>query len=107
MAENLDNSHDETDPISPEEADRKGKVNIIKQIIDDPEVQSIIKGALLQETIKNAIFMSAFLVGILFIFNAIKQMASLGPIFDLLCGIAMVFIGAYYILFSMRSAKKN
>lgn len=107
MDKNVDNTDDKADPISPEEADRKGKVNIVRGVVNDPEVQGVIKEALLKETVKNAIFMSAFLVGILFIFNAIKQMAGLGPIFDLTCGVAMVLVGAYYILSSMRSAKKN
>ena len=105
MGKNTDNSRDETDSINPEEADREGKVNIVKNIMNDPEVQGIIKQSLLHETIKNAIFMSAFLVGIMFIFNAVKQIAGQGPYFDLVCGMALVFIGAFYILSSMRHAK--
>jgi len=107
MGQATHNEDDQTDSISPEEADRKGKINIVKNVVNDPEVQNIIKGAMLTETIKNAIFMSAFLVGIIFIFNAIKAIIGLGPVFDLLCGIAMVAVGAYYILSSMRSVKKN
>lgn len=91
--------------VTPEEADRKGKINIVRGIINDNEVQQVIKTALLRETIKNSIFMSAFLVGIIFIFNAIKQITAQGPYFDLFCGMALVFIGAIYLLFSIHNAK--
>jgi hypothetical protein len=104
MGQELDTEHDETDL---EEADRKGKVNIVKNVVNDPEVQNIIKGAMIRETVKNGILMSAFLVGIIFIFNAVKQILGVGPLFDLSCGIAMVAIGAYYILFSMRGTRKK
>lgn len=83
----------------------KGAVNIVGDVLDDPRIKRMIKKTLLPETIKNAIFMSAFLVGIMFIFNAVKQITGQGPYFDLVCGIALVFIGSICILSSMHSAK--
>lgn len=86
---------------------KKGAANIVTEVLADPEVQNIIKGSLLRETIKNGLFMSVFLVGILYIFNAIKQITNQGPYFDMGAGVALVFIGTIYILSSMHPSTRG
>jgi len=105
MAKNPDNSHDETDPISPEEADRKGKVNVVKGIMNDPEVQGIIKESLLRETIKNAILMSCLLVGLLKIYDVMKTLINFNWIGDLIISIILIAIGLSYTVPSLLKRK--
>ena len=106
MVKNLDFEDAEADSISPEEADRKGKVNIVKGIVNDPEVQGIIKESLLRETIKNAILMSCLLIGLLKIYDVAKTLINFNWIGDLAIGLILVFIGLYYTIPSLFKKKK-
>ena len=95
-----------TDSVTPEEADRKGKVNIVKGIVNDPEVQNIIKESLLRETIKNAIFMSAFLVGLLKLYDVAKILINFNWVGDLIVSLILLSVGLFYTLPSLFKKKK-
>ena len=106
MGKKLDNANDKTDSVSPEEADRKGKVNIVKGIMDDPEVQGIIKESLLRETVKNAIIMSCLLVGLLKIYDVAKTLINFNWVGDLIVSLILLSVGLFYTLPSLFK-KKN
>ena len=105
MAENSYNSHDEADPITPEEADRKGKVNVVKGIMNDPEVQGIIKESLLRETIKNSLLMACILVGLLKLYDVIKTLVNFNWIGDLIISVILIAIGLSYTVPSLLKRK--
>lgn len=90
-----------------EEADRKGKVNIVKSIMDDPEVQGIIKQSLLRETIKNSIVLTCFLVGLLKLYDVSKTVIGFDWKGDLLISIILVSAGSMYMVKNTLSMKRN
>ncbi len=106
MAEDIGSPHDKTDPISPEEADRKGKVNIVKGIIDDPEVQGIIKESLLRETVKNSLVMACIFVGLLKLYDVAKTVINFNWAGDLIISLILITIGFSYMLPALFK-KKN
>lgn len=106
MVKKVDSENAKADSISPEEADRKGKVNIVKGIVNDPEVQNIIKESMLRETIKNAIFMSAFLVGLLKLYDVAKTLTNFNWVGDLIVSLILLSIGLFYTLPSLFKKKK-
>jgi len=105
MAKNLDFTHDETDSVSPEEADRKGKVKIIKGIVNDPEVQSIIKGSLIRETIKNSLLMACILVSLLKLYDVAKILINFNWIGDLIVSLVLLSIGLIFTLPNLLKKK--
>jgi hypothetical protein len=106
MAKNNHFEDDKTDPVSPEEADRKGKVNVVKGIMNDPEVQGIIKESLLRETIKNAILMSCLLVGLLKLYDVGKTLINFNWVGDLIISLILIAIGLSYTVPSLLKKKK-
>lgn len=106
MVKKSDFENAKADSVTPEEADRKGKVNIVKGIVNDPEVQGIIKESLLRETIKNAIFMSAFLVGLLKLYDVAKTLINFNWVGDLLVSLILLSVGLFYTLPSLFKKKK-
>jgi len=107
MGKNTDNSCDETDPVSPEEADRKGKVNIVKSIMDDPQIRALIKNALLPETIRSSLIFACFIVGVLKLYDVAKILIGFNVIGDLIIGLALFTIGLIYLLPILIKSKKN
>jgi hypothetical protein len=81
-----------------EEADRKGKINIVRGIINDNEVQQVIKTALLRETIKNSILMACLLVGLLKLYDVAKILIGFNWVGDLLISIILILVGLIYML---------
>lgn len=98
MGKNVDFDNAETDPVSPEEADRKGKVNIIKGIMNDPEVQALIKEPLLRETIKNSLILTCILVGFLKLYEVAKVVINFNWVGDLIMSLILITIGFTYLL---------
>jgi len=95
-----------TDSISPEEADRKGKVNIVKGIVNDPEVQNIIKNSLIRETVKNSMLMACILVSLLKLYDVAKILTNFNWVGDLLVSLILLSIGLFFTLPSLFK-KKN
>jgi hypothetical protein len=98
MAKNNHSEDDKTDTVTPEEADRKGKVNIVKGIMDDPEVQGIIKESLLRETVKNSLVMACIFVGLLKLYDVAKTVINFNWIGDLIISLILITIGFSYML---------
>jgi len=105
MGKSTDSSDDETDPVSPEEADRKGKVNIIKGIMNDPEVQALIKEPLLRETIKNSLILTCILVGFLKLYEVAKVVINFNWVGDLIMSLILITIGFTYMLKNLRKKR--
>jgi len=105
MGKNVDFDNAETDPVSPEEADRKGKVNIIKGIMNDPEVQALIKEPLLRETIKNSLILTCILVGFLKLYEVAKVVLNFNWVGDLIMSLILITTGFTYMLKNLRKKR--
>lgn len=90
-----------------EEADRKGKINIVKGIMNDKEVQQIIREPLLKETIKNSIIMACFLLGLFKLYEAFKTALQFGWEIDATMGFLMFLVGLIYVVKNTILGKKN
>jgi hypothetical protein len=96
----------EADSVSPEEADRKGKVNIVKNIMGDPEVQALIKEPLLRETIKNSLVMACIFVGFLKLYEVAKVVINFNWVGDLIMSLILITIGFTYMIPPLLKKKK-
>ena len=90
-----------------EEADRKGKINIVRGIINDNEVQQVIKTALLRETIKNSILMACLLVGLLKLYDVAKILIGFNWVGDLLISVILILVGLIYMLKTILIGQHN
>ena len=108
MAKNKHKKHDEKpEVVSPEEADRRGKINVIRGIVNDPEFQNMIRAPLLKETIKNSTIMACFLVGLLKLYEVTKEVIKFGWQIDLVVSLLLVFVGLIYIMRNTVFGNKN
>ena len=107
MAQKKHQNGDDPEIEKIEEADRKGKVNIVKSIMNDPEVQGIIKQSLLRETVKNAITMSCLLIGLLKIYDVAKILINFNWVGDLIIATILLGVGLIYLFQTMFTSKKN
>ena len=108
MAEKKHKKHDEEHPvITPEEADRRGKINVVRGIVNDPEFQKMIRAPLLKETIKNSTIMACFLVGLLKLYEVAKEVIKFGWQVDLVVSFMLVLVGLIYIVRNTLFGKKN
>jgi len=90
-----------------EEANRKGAKNVIGDILSDPEVQGMIKGALLRETVKNSMVMACILVSALKIYDVAKILIGFNWVGDLIIATILLAVGLIYLFQTMFSLKKN
>jgi hypothetical protein len=108
MAQKQHSQCDEDDEVvSPEEADRKGKVKIVKGIVEDPEVQGVIKGALVRETVKTSILMACIFVGILKLYDVAKVVTGFDWKGDFIIGLVLTLVGLIYMLRDMSSGTRK
>lgn len=85
----------------------EGAANLVGGILENPEVQKIIKNALMRETVKQALIMSCLLIGILNLYGIAKQELGFGWQVELVISIALVLVGLIYLLKNMFIGKKN
>lgn len=90
-----------------EAANRKGAKNVVGDILSDPEVQSMIKGALLKETVKNSIVMACILIGALKIYDVAKIIIGFNWVGDLIIALALLGVGLIYLFRTMFTSKKH
>jgi len=90
-----------------EAANRKGAKNVVGDILSDPEVQGMIKGALLKETVKNSMVMACILIGALKIYDVAKIIIGFNWIGDLIISVILLGVGLIYLFQAMFSLKKN
>jgi hypothetical protein len=107
MGKNVDFDNAQADPVSPEEADRKGKINIVKGIMNDPEVQAIIKEPLLRETIKNSLVMACIFVGLLKLYDVAKAVINFNWVGDLIISLILITVGFTYMIPPLVKRKNN
>ena len=90
-----------------EEANRKGALNVIGDILADPKVQNTIKTALFRETIKNSIVLTCLLVGLLKLYDVSKTVIGFDWKGDLLMSIILVSAGLIYMVKNTITMKRN
>lgn len=80
-----------------EKADN-GAVGVVKKVMNEPEVQKVIKNNVNRQTFISGLFMAFLLIGFLEVSQAVKQLFNYTWQFDLVAGIVMITIGAVYML---------
>lgn len=86
---------------------KKGALNIVGEVLADPQVQNTIKTALFRETIKNSIILTCLLVGLLKLYDVSKTVIGFDWRGDLLMSVILVSVGLIYMLKNTVSMKKN
>lgn len=82
-----------------------GALNIVQKIIQRKEVQDVLKRNINKQTLVSGVFMGLFLVGFFQIFNVMKTLIGYDWRGDLLLGIAMLIIGATYMVSQIMPRK--
>ena len=82
-----------------------GTINVIKKILNQPEVQQTIKSSISKQTFISGLFMSFFLVGFFMLFNVAKVVLNYNWVGDAILGLILIGIGATYMFKQMRSNK--
>ena len=85
----------------------EGAANLVGSILDNPEVQKIIKKALGREVIVQALVMSCFFIGILKIYDVGKQVLGFGWQIELVISLVLVLIGLIYMAKNVFNGKRN
>jgi hypothetical protein len=85
----------------------EGAANLVGSILDNPEVQRIIKNALVKESMKQALLMSCLLIGILNLYGVAKQQLGFGWQVETAISTILVLIGLIYLIKNMFNGKKN
>lgn len=85
----------------------QSQVGIVKKIMQQPEVQGIIKKNINKQTFISGLFMAFLLIGFLEISQAIKMIFNYTWQFDLVAGIVLIAIGAAYMVKEIVLQKKE
>lgn len=110
MAKTADKNVDkEVDPEIEylKEKSKKGALNVVGDILGDPEVQKVIKKALTREVISQTLIMSCLFIGILKIYDVGKQVLGFGWQVELVISIILISVGLIYMLKNLFNGKKN
>lgn len=100
-------SDDDPEVALVKKASRQGTLNVVGDILADPQVQNTIKAALLRETIKNSIILSCLLLGLLKLYDVSKTVIGFDWKGDLIMSLSLLAIGLIYLIKNMFSLKKN
>lgn len=76
----------------------QSQVNVVKKIIEMPEVQNVLKKNINKQTFISGLFMAFLLIGFLEVSQAVKQIFNYTWQFDLVAGVIMIAIGAVYMV---------
>jgi len=77
---------------------KKGAANVVTEVLGDPEIQAILKKAVLKETFTSGLVMAAFFLGLLNLYNTAKTVFNLGWIGDCIVGLALTGMGSTYMI---------
>lgn len=75
-----------------------GAVSMVKKVMQQKEVQTVLKKNINKQTFVSGLFMAFILIGFLEVSQAIKQIFNYTWQFDLVAGIVMIAVGAIYML---------
>lgn len=89
------------------QATKQGTIEVVQGVMNDPQVQQIIKTALLKETIKNSIVLACLMIGLLKLYDVTKTVVGFNWIGDLTISLILIFIGLGYILSSTCKGKNK
>jgi type III secretory pathway component EscT len=85
-----------------QEKTRQGAKNVVKDILNDPNVQDMIKKAVLRESIINGLVMACLFLGLLKLFDVSKTVFHLDWTIDFLLGLVLTTISLGYMLKNLR-----
>jgi hypothetical protein len=86
---------------------KKGAANVVNEVLADPEVQALIKGALLRETVKTSILMACLFVGVLKLYDVAKTVVGFDWKGDFVIGLLLTLIGLIYMLKNISNGKPS
>lgn len=75
-----------------------GAVGVVKKVMQQKEVQKVLKTNINKQTFISGLFMAFLLIGFLEVSQAVKEIFSYTWQFDLGAGIAMITVGAIYMV---------
>lgn len=75
-----------------------GAVGVVKKVMQQKEVQKVLKTNINKQTFISGLFMAFLLIGFLEVSQAIKQIFNYTWQFDLVAGATMIAIGAIYMI---------
>lgn len=76
----------------------ESQINVVRKIIERPEVQEVLKKNINKQTFISGLFMAFLLIGFLEVSQAVKQIFNYTWQFDLAAGVIMIAIGAVYMV---------
>lgn len=79
-----------------------GTINVINKILNQPEIQKILKENITKQTFTSGLFMSFFLLGFIMLFQAAKTVIGFGWQGDVIISITLICIGSAYMLKGLR-----
>ena len=74
------------------------QVSVVKKIMQQPEVQQVLKKNINKQTFISGLFMAFLLIGFLEVSQAIKTIFNYTWQFDLVAGTVLIAIGAVYMV---------
>lgn len=84
-----------------------GQVNVVKKIMNQPEIQNILKKNINKQTFISGLFMAFLLIGFLEVSQAVKTIFNYTWQFDLVAGIVLITIGAVYMVKEIAFGKPS
>lgn len=85
----------------------EGAVNLVGDILNNPEVQKTIKNALVRETVKQAIIMSCLFIGLINLYGVAKQVIGFGWQIELVISLVLVLVALIYMFKNIFNGKRN
>ena len=89
------------------EKTKKGTINVVGEILNDPQVRAIIKNALLPETIRSSIIFACLIIGLLKLYDVAKTLIGFNWVGDLVISVPLIIVGLIYLLPALFKSKKN
>ena len=89
------------------EKTKKGAINVVGEILADPQVRAIIKNVLLPETIRSSLIFACLLVGLLKLYDVAKILIGFNWVGDLVISVPLILVGLIYLLPALIKSKTN
>ncbi|MCJ7633802.1 hypothetical protein MUP77_15625 [Candidatus Bathyarchaeota archaeon] len=86
---------------------KKGAINVVSEVLDDPQVRAIIKNAILPETVRGSIIMACLMIGLLKLYDVAKTLIGFNWVGDSVISVTLITIGLIYLLPALIRSKIN
>ena len=80
----------------------QGALNVLDALLEDPNFQMRLRRVMLRETVKSALFMALFIVGLFMLFGVAKTVYGFSWVVDLATSVTLLIVGLLYMLKKTR-----